>query len=250
MAKLSHKLTLNQMQLLAYAIYSAQQDGKTKFNKHEFEKKFNLGEYRREEAKEDSRRLFELGFSLDDLETGEFDFLHVFQRINYKDGLFTFKWSEDIVPHILDLKDRYVTNGFLTIANFKSGFSWILYDYLKGLYGHWRKYLSKDALMSLFCVEDKKTYQKNTGRFKQAVLDLAIKEINEYTEIEIRYKEKKEGRSIVGFDLQWSAGEKVPSATKKQIQELKTITDAIADDMFKYINLNNPFALPKCVLKN
>ena len=31
MAKLSHGLTLQQMQLLAYAIYSTQQDGKTEF---------------------------------------------------------------------------------------------------------------------------------------------------------------------------------------------------------------------------
>ena len=33
-----HKLTLNQMQLLAYAIYSTQKDGKTEFIKANFEK--------------------------------------------------------------------------------------------------------------------------------------------------------------------------------------------------------------------
>jgi len=38
MAKLSHGLTLQQMQLLAYAIYSTQQDGKTEFRKADFEK--------------------------------------------------------------------------------------------------------------------------------------------------------------------------------------------------------------------
>lgn len=31
-------LTLNQMQLFAYAIFSTQIDGKTEFRKHEFEK--------------------------------------------------------------------------------------------------------------------------------------------------------------------------------------------------------------------
>lgn len=239
MAKLSQKLTLNQMQLLAFAIYSTQQNGKTEFIKADFERKFNLAEYRREEAKEDSRKLFELEFSLDDIETGEFDYLHVFQRINFKKGLFTFKWSEDIVPHILDLKDRYITNGFLTIANFKSGFSWILYDYLKGNYGYWRKVLSKEALMKLFCVEDKKTYQKNTGEFKRGVLDVAIAEINKYTELEVSYKVEKEGRAIVGFELIWSTGEPVASATKKQIKALKATIDIVFEDTYKYVNLND-----------
>ena len=50
MAKLSHGLTLQQMQLLAYAIYSTQQDGKTEFHKADFEKKFGLSRYLTEDA--------------------------------------------------------------------------------------------------------------------------------------------------------------------------------------------------------
>ena len=53
------------------------------------------------------------------------------------------------------------------------------------------------------------------------------------------YVEEKKGRAIIGFDLHWSTGEKVDSATKKQIKELKTILHAIHEDMFKYINLRN-----------
>lgn len=239
MAKLSHKLTLNQMQLLAYAIYSTQKDGKTEFIKADFEKKFNLGEYRREEAKNDSRKLFDLEFSLDDLERDEFDYLHVFQRINYKNGLFTFKWSEDMIPHIHDLQELYIVNGFMTISSFKSSFSWILYDYLKGHYGYWHKPISKEALMQLFNVHDKKTYQNHTGRFKKTVLDVAIEEINKYTELEVRYKEEKEGRAIVGFDIHWSAGEKIEIATKRQIKELQSIIETVFDDMYEYVNIND-----------
>lgn len=239
MAKLSQKLTLNQMQLLAYAIYSTQRDGKTEFIKADFEKKFNLGEYRREEARNDSRKLFDLEFSLDDLETDEFDFLHVFQRINFKNGLFTFQWSEDMIPHIQDLQELYIVNGFMTISSFKSSFSWILYDYLKGHYGYWHKPVSKDALMHLFNVHDKKTYQSHTGLFKKTVLDVAIKEVNKYTELEVWYQEEKEGRSIVGFDLHWSTGERIETATKKQIKELKSIIETVFDDIFRNVNIND-----------
>lgn len=46
--------------------------------------------------------------------------------------------------------------------------------------------------MNLFAVEDKKTYQKNTNRFKKSVLDVAIGEINKYTELEVWYTTKLE----------------------------------------------------------
>ena len=239
MAKISHRLTLNQMQLLAYAIYSTQQNGATEFHKVDFEKKFNLGEYRSEDAKKDSRRLFELEFSLDDMESDEFDYLHVFQRIQYKKGLFTFKWSEDMIPHILDLKERYNLTNLTITSNFKSSFSWKLYDYLKSHYGYWHKTMTKEALMKLFGVDDKRTYQNNTGKFKQTVLDVAIAEINEHTELEVRYEEEVKGRSIIGFDLIWSNGKTVASATKKQINELTAILDIIFEDTFKFVNLKD-----------
>jgi plasmid replication initiation protein len=239
MAKISHRLTLNQMQLLAYAIYSTQQNGATEFHKADFEKKFNLGEYRSEDAKKDSRRLFELEFSLDDMESDEFDYLHVFQRIQYKKGLFTFKWSEDMIPHILDLKERYNLTNLTITSNFKSSFSWKLYDYLKSHYGYWHKIITKEALMKLFGVDDKRTYQNNTGKLKQTVLDVAIAEINEHTELEVRYEEEVKGRSIIGFDLIWSNGKTVASATKKQINELTAILDIIFEDAFKFVNLKD-----------
>ena len=46
MAKMNHGLSLNQMQLLAYAIFATQKDKATTFIKADFEKKFDLDEYR------------------------------------------------------------------------------------------------------------------------------------------------------------------------------------------------------------
>jgi plasmid replication initiation protein len=239
MAKLNQGLTLNQMQLLAYAIYSTQQDGKTEFNKVDFEEKFEIEKYQTRHAREDAQRLLDLKFSIEDFENNNFEYYNLFQSIKYDNGLFRFKWTDDMVPHILELKEKYITTDFTVTSKFKSGFSWILYEYLKAHYGYWHKPISKEALMRLFGVENKKTYQNNTGRFKNTVLDVAINELNKYTEFEVWYVEEKQGRSIVGFDLHWSTGEKIASATKKQIKELKTILNAIHEDMFNYINLRN-----------
>src|SRR3954464_8948931 len=95
MAKLNQGLTLNQMQLLAFAIYSTQQNAKTEFRKVAFEKKFGINEYRTEDAQKDVPKLSRLQFSVTDLENDIVDYLNIFQRIRYERGLFTFKWSED-----------------------------------------------------------------------------------------------------------------------------------------------------------
>lgn len=239
MAKLNQGLTLNQMQLLAFSIYSTQQSGVTEFNKVDFEKKFNLTKYNTGDAKKDADKITSVKFSTEDLENERFSFWNVFMGMEYVKGHFKFEWNPKMIPHILELKEKYITTDLTIASKFRSSFSWTLYDYINAHYGYWHKPISKDALMRLFGVEETKTYLKNTGRFKKTVLDVAIEEVNKYTELEVWYKEEKEGRAITGFDLIWSNGKKESSATKKQIKELQSILDIIFNDMFEYINLNN-----------
>lgn len=239
MAKLSQGLTLNQMQLLAFAIYSTQQNGATEFHKADFEKKFGIEKYQTIHAKQDTQKVSSLQFSIEDLENHYFEYWNIFGSIKYKEGLFTFRWNEEFIPHILELKEKYITSDLTITSQFKSGFSWTLYDYLKAHHGYWHKQISKEGLMKLFGVEKVKTYLENTAQFKRAVLDVAIKEINEYTELQVRYNVEKEGRSITGFDLIWSNGQRLTSATKKQLTEIRSIVDIVFEDMFDYINLDS-----------
>lgn len=239
MAKLNQGLTLNQMQLLAYAIYSTQQDGKTEFIKADFERKFGMEKYQTRHAKEDAQRLLDLKFSIEDLENDFFEYRNVFSSIRYKKGTFNFKWNEEFIPHILELKEKYVITDLTITSQFKSEFSWILYEYLKANYGYWYKELSKEALMKLFAVEDRKTYIRNTSRFKTTVLDVAIQELNEYTEFKVWYTETRKGRAIVGFKLHWSTGKREISATDKQISLLREVHDEVERRMFDYLALEN-----------
>lgn len=236
MAELNKGLTLNQMQLLAFAIFSTQQSGKTEFIKAEFEKKFEL-EYKTSHAQDDSARLLDLKFGLEDLKRDKFTYWNIFQKIEYDTGHFAFKWTDDMIPHILELKEKYVTTDLTITSKFKSGFSWALYDYLKAHYGFWHKLVSKESLMKLFGVENRKTYQ-NTAQFKRGVLDVAIAEINQFTELNVRYEEERKGRSIVGFDLIWSNGVVQKSATKKQIEELKITVDTVLEDVLRYVDVD------------
>lgn len=239
MAKLNQGLTLNQMQLLAFSIYCTQQNGVTEFHKADFEKKFGITQYKTEDARKDSDKVTSVKFSQWNAEKDYFDFWNIFRGMNYHKGIFNFTWAEEMIPHILELKEKYITTDLSIASKFKSGFSWTLYDYIKAHHGYWHKPISKSDLMKLFGVESKTAYQNNTSLFRQYVLDIAIEEINNHTELEVRYNVEKEGRAIVGFDLIWSNGERVTSATKKQIKEIQSIVEIVFEDMFQYVNIND-----------
>lgn len=239
MAELNYGLTLNQMQLFAFAIFSTQQNGKTEFRKHEFQKKFGIEQYRTEDAYIDSEKIMDLKSSVKDLEKDYFKFTNIFIEMTYNKGHFRFEWNPKMIPHILELKQRYVITDLRITSHFKSGFSWRLYDYLRAHYGYWHKEASKKELMRLFGVENVKSYRKGTAHFKRRVLNVAIEEINEYTELEVWYTEKRVGNKITDFVLHWSTGKKVNAATKKQLTLLQEIYNEVDKNMFDYLSLQN-----------
>lgn len=106
------------MQLLAYAIYSTQQDGKTEFIKADFEKRFNLEKYFTKHAREDATIISRLQFSIEDLENDYFEYWNVFKSIKYDNGTFSFKWNEEFIPHILELKEKFITTDLTITSNF------------------------------------------------------------------------------------------------------------------------------------
>lgn len=246
MAKLNEGLTLNQTQLLVYTIFCTQQNCETaEFKRVDFEKKFNLVRYQSSQANKDAQKLVRLHFSTEDLENDAFSYQNVFQKISYENGIFTFKWTEDMLPHITDLKERYIINDLTITANFRSGFSWKLYDYIKANYGKWYKKISKKGLMRLFNVETKKSYEK-TSIFKKGVLDVAIEEINTYTEYTVSYEDVYEGRAIVGFILKWSVGKLTPTVTNEQRKMIQLYVETIENDALNYfLQLKDDRALIK-----
>lgn len=236
-ADMSNGLTLNQLQLLAYAIYATQKSGVTEFRKAEFEKKFELKNFTIKEAKEDADKITSVKFNVMDLENERFSFQNLFIGMNYDKGLFYFKFNPDLVHHILDLKEKYITTDLTIASKFKSGFSWRLYDFLKAHYGFWYKDFTKQDLMQLFNVQNTKTYIRDTSVFKKIVLDRAISEINALTEYQVHYKEQKEGRAIVGFTLIWTMGKTTKKCTKAQIEAAERVCETILDQALEWIDL-------------
>lgn len=239
MAKINQGLSLNQMQLFAYAIFSTQQDGETEFRKHEFEKKFNIDQLRPNDAMDDAYRLLDLKIQMRDSNNEKSRGHNVFADYYYDRGQFSFNWNEKFLPHILELKEKYIITDLSIASQFKSSFTWILYEYLKANYGYWHKEKTKEELLEFFSVEKVKSYVKNTSVFKKKVLDVAIAEVNKYTELNAWYTEIKKGRAIVGFKLHWSTGKRETGATDKQLTLLRGIHDEVEHRLFDYLSLKD-----------
>lgn len=239
-AKLFHGLSLNQMQLFAYAIYVTQQNGESSFNKADFEKQFNMKQYHTQQAFKDAKALMSLSIELPVEDADDFKFRNIFEGIDYLSGRFNFEWTKYIKPHIHELKDRYIQTDLKIAVKFKSSFSWTLYDYLKASYGHLYLTFSKEELMTIFNVENVKSYKENTSLFKANVLDTAIEEVNKYTEYRCKYEEIKKGRAIKGFKIFFNKGKTEQLASPAQIEYLTALyKSAQYEFMFKINRINN-----------
>lgn len=244
-ASMSHGLTLNQTQLLAFAIFATQKTGKTEFHKADFEKKFELERYKTSQARTDSKKLLSLQVTYIDGDD-DWEYWNVFIGMKYREGVFEFEWNPKILPHILDLKEKYITTDLTIASQFKSSFSWTLYDFLKASYGLWYREFTKQELMQLFAIQNVKTYA-NTAQFKRGVLDKAISEINALTEYQVHYKEQKEGRAIVGFTLIWTVGETTKKCTKKQLDDAMRICEIILDQALDWVDLQGQEARERAI---
>lgn len=238
-SKLSTKLSLNQMQLFAYAILSTQRDGLATFNKVDFEKQFNLEKYHTQAIRKDCDKLLDLKVKPYQNEDN-WGIKHVFIDMLYKYGTVSFTWHPDMLPHITELKNKYTLLDLSITKNFKSGYSWILYEYLLAKYGYYSIEFTKNELMQLFGVSNKISYINNTSDFKGRVLDVAISEINEFTEYTVKYDELKRGRSINGFKLYFSKSKTLKGATQKQINYIVDLLGKLKEDyIFRIIDIDD-----------
>src|SRR5699024_3373079 len=112
-------------------------------------------------------------------------------------------------------------------------------DYRKAHYGYFRKILTREEALQLFNVQERKTYQRSISDFKREGLDVAIEEINQYTELDVWYKEQKKGRSIVGYEMYWSTGKVINQANQKLIKCIHSVITGIKDNLFTYVNLED-----------
>lgn len=162
------------------------------------------------------------------------------------------KFSPVLEPYLLNLKETYTKYRLGYVINFKSEYSFRLYEIMKQYEGIGERTLTIEEIRELLMIENDK-YQKY-NHLKVKVIQKATEEINKFSDIKIKLeKEEKEGKRVVGlvFSINrndfkypidhWLEYEQYSKKTKAELQELlnslilaryKTTLDNTKTDLF------------------
>jgi plasmid replication initiation protein len=119
-----------------------------------------------------------------------------------ENGSIDIRFTEEIMPHIAGLAQRFTMYKLNDIAGLDSIYSTRLYELLM----QWKtqgelKISIKDLRFALGCVNKFKLY----GLFKQYAFGHAVKEINNKFDINLSFKEIKTGRAITDIIFKFKA---------------------------------------------
>ena len=129
-----------------------------------------------------------------------------------------------IVPLITRLEEQFTKYEIQQISNLTSAYAVRLYEILIT----WRS-TGKTPLITLSDFRQKigvlETEYKRMYDFKKYVLDIALKQVNEHTDITVKVEQHKTGRSITGFSFSFKQKKSVTKSAKNiDVSEDITIT--------------------------
>lgn len=155
------------------------------------------------------------------------------QRASYSEGggYIEVMFGSDVIPLITRLSEKYTEYELKQIKDLNSVYGLRMFEILM----QWSS-LGKTPPITIENLRDRlgvETHQyKTMGNFKSRVLEHAIKEINEHTNITVSYDQHKEGRTIVGFTFKF----KVKTRSKKAVESKR---DTNTPDMFTTIKMTD-----------
>ena len=147
-------------------------------------------------------------------------------KIGYEEqsGLVYLRFTQEVVPLITRLEANFTKYELKQIAKLTSSYSIRLYE----LIIQWRT-AQETPVFELNEFRNQLGLEKDSyirmSDFKRNVLDFAVNQINQSTDITIEYEQHKRGRVITGFSFTFKF--KKPAKAEKQ----KTLKDTKASDL-------------------
>jgi plasmid replication initiation protein len=133
-----------------------------------------------------------------------------------------FMFANAIIPMLVELERNFTTYELSQVANLQSRYAMRLYEFLIRYKTSKKLGITLEDLRFRFGLLEHE-YQSMSD-FKKRVLDLAIKEINEHTDITVKYEQHKKGRTITGFTFTFKYKNK-PKAEKQLEQRDENTAD-------------------------
>ncbi len=116
------------------------------------------------------------------------------------EGAITIKWTDDVLKYICQLKSRFTTYKLRHIAELQSSHSIRLYELLMKFGSTGERIIYLDDFKSALGILDKYPQFKILNR---AVIKPAIDELNQRSDLVIKYETIKKGRSVVALSFEF-----------------------------------------------
>lgn len=234
----SYSLGVVEQRLIFLAIIEAREQktlieagGLLRIYAQSYAKQFNVEKHTSYEAmKRAVEGLYEAGFAYSKIDERSGKIGHYKSRwvdkIGYIDdlGCVELVFASDVIPLITRLEARYTEYELKQVVGLQSEYAIRLYE----LIIQWRS-VGRTSQISLVELREKlglvDEYQRIEA-FKRRVLDLAITQINEHTDITAEYEQHKQGRIITGFTFKFKVKktkEKISAKVEADRIEMSTI---------------------------
>ena len=250
----SYSLGVVEQRLIFLAIIEAREQktlieagGLLRIYAQSYAKQFNVEKHTSYEAmKRAVEGLYEAGFaySKEDERSGKIGNYKSrwVDKIGYIDdlGCVELVFASDVIPLITRLEARYTEYELKQVVGLQSEYAIRLYE----LIIQWRS-VGTTSQISLVELREKlglvDEYQRIEA-FKRRVLDLAITQINEHTDITSEYEQHKQGRVITGFTFKFKVKKnKEKTGTKISNNENRTTIEGLNDKQLGRIARNPSF---------
>ena len=250
----SYSLGVVEQRLIFLAIIEAREQktlieagGVLRIFAQSYAKQFNVEKHTSYEAmKRAVEGLYEAGFAYSKVDErsgkiGNYKSRWV-DKIGYIDdlGCVELVFASDVIPLITRLEARYTEYELKQVVGLQSEYAIRLYE----LIIQWRS-VGTTSQISLVELREKlglvDEYQRIEA-FKRRVLDLAITQINEHTDITSEYEQHKQGRVITGFTFKFKVKKnKEKTGTKISNNENRTTIEGLNDKQLGRIARNPSF---------
>lgn len=111
-------------------------------------------------------------------------------------GKIKLRFDDDLIPFLLQLKERFTRYQLKNILNLKSKYSIRLYELMKQYEFRKQKEFKLEELKKILFIEDKYDRVYDLEKY---ILKVAKQEINKHTDINIDYEKIKTGRRITSI---------------------------------------------------
>jgi plasmid replication initiation protein len=111
-------------------------------------------------------------------------------------GLVQIQFGAAIVPYITRLEGEFTSYKIKSVAQMTSTYGIRLYELLMQWGAVGKREIKLDEFKRMLQVEGQYPALKD---FKNRVLDLAVSQVNEFSDLDVRYENVKVGRKVTGF---------------------------------------------------